>query len=169
MKRRQYRRTFYFKWFEAKKKRLTFAICSNKLWWNKLRPYHIWPLGACRDTWLLYWKAGCSLDNTGSCKDLLHLVRTWRENFVSTANNANNASAAKFKIGMWRVLTRPTTPRPRTVSRVPDRLKILQCLSLSWTTSLPMFSRRMQYRHCRKYRSIKPINSAFTRNKLLVV
>lgn len=42
------------------------------------------------------------------------------------------------------VLTRPTTPRPRTVSRVPDRLKILQCRSLSCTTSLPMFSRRMQ-------------------------
>ena len=46
------------------------------------------------------------------------------------------------------VLTLPTTPRPRTVSRVPERLNILQCLSLSWTTSLPMFSRRMQYRHC---------------------
>lgn len=48
------------------------------------------------------------------------------------------------------ILTLPTTPRPRTVSRVPDRLKILQCLSLSWTTSLPMFSRRIQYRHYRK-------------------
>lgn len=47
------------------------------------------------------------------------------------------------------VLTLPTTPRPRTVSRVPDRLKILQCRSLSWTTSLPMFSRRMQYLHCK--------------------
>lgn len=29
----------------------------------------MWPLGACRDTWLLYWNAGCSLDNTGSCDD----------------------------------------------------------------------------------------------------
>lgn len=29
--------------------------------------YHMCPLGACRETWLLYWKAGCSLDNTGSC------------------------------------------------------------------------------------------------------
>lgn len=29
--------------------------------------HHICPLGAWRETWLLYWKAGCSLDNTGSC------------------------------------------------------------------------------------------------------
>lgn len=42
---------------------------------------HMWPLGACRDTCELYWKAGWSRDRMGSC---------------------------------------PTTPRPRTVSRVPE-------------------------------------------------
>ena len=29
--------------------------------------YHMCPLGAWRDTCELYWKAGCSRDNTGSC------------------------------------------------------------------------------------------------------
>lgn len=111
----------------------------NLLYIKKMRPYHIWPLGACRDTWLLYWKAGCSLDNTGSWKDLLHWLRSRR--------SILRDQLGKLKVGRCRVLTRPTTPRPRTVSRVPERLKILQCLSLSWTTSLPMFSRRMQYRH----------------------
>lgn len=28
----------------------------------------MWPLEACRETWLLYWNAGCSLDSTGSWK-----------------------------------------------------------------------------------------------------
>jgi len=27
---------------------------------------HMWPLGACRDTWLVYWNAGCTLENIGS-------------------------------------------------------------------------------------------------------
>lgn len=40
--------------------------------------------------------------------------------------------------------TLPTTPLPLTVSRVPDRLKILQWRSLSCTTSLPRFSSRIQ-------------------------
>lgn len=26
------------------------------------------PLEACKETWLLYWNAGCSFDNTGSYK-----------------------------------------------------------------------------------------------------
>lgn len=39
--------------------------------------HHIWPLGACRDTWLLYWKAGCSLDNTGSCHDAQRQQMHW--------------------------------------------------------------------------------------------
>lgn len=30
--------------------------------------HHMCPLEACRETWLLYWNAGCSLDNTGSCE-----------------------------------------------------------------------------------------------------
>lgn len=60
-------------------------ICSKMvcitMWWNKRKTYHIWPLGACRDTWLLYWKAGCSLDNTGSYKDSLHGFRAWKTTF----------------------------------------------------------------------------------------
>lgn len=28
--------------------------------------HHMCPLDACKETWLLYWKAGCSLDKTGS-------------------------------------------------------------------------------------------------------
>ena len=71
--------------------------------------YHIWPLALCKDTWLLYWKAGCLVDKTGS----------------------------------W-----PTTPLPRTVSNVPDKLNILQCLSRNWTVSMPRFSNRMLYLHC---------------------
>ncbi len=30
--------------------------------------YHICPLGAANETWLLYWKAGISRDRQGSCK-----------------------------------------------------------------------------------------------------
>lgn len=33
-----------------------------------MRTHHMCPLEACRETWLLYWNAGCSLDNTGSCE-----------------------------------------------------------------------------------------------------
>lgn len=39
------------------------------------------------------------------------------------------------------------TPLPRTVSKVPERLKIRQCLSRSCTDSSPKFSSRIQYRH----------------------
>lgn len=49
--------------------------------------------------------------------------------FVSWASP--DGHVAEYCIGAHAVLTLPTTPRPRTVSRVPDRLKILQCLSLS--------------------------------------
>lgn len=38
--------------------------------------HHMCPLGACRETWLLYWKAGCSLDNTGSCGTNTHKAIT---------------------------------------------------------------------------------------------
>ena len=34
---------------------------------NKLsESYHMCPLGACKETWLVYWKAGCCFENTGS-------------------------------------------------------------------------------------------------------
>lgn len=69
------------------------------------------PLGACRLTWLLYWKAG----------------------------------KRGLRIGSW-----PTTPRPRTVSKVPDKEKMRQCLSRSWTLSSPRFSSRIQYRHYKR-------------------
>ena len=41
-------------------------------------------------------------------------------------------------------LTCPATPLPLTVSNVPDRLNILQCLSRSCTVSWPRFSILMQ-------------------------
>ena len=41
----------------------------------------------------------------------------------------------------------PTTPRPLTVSRVPDKENILQFLSLSVTVCSPKFSSRIQYLH----------------------
>lgn len=44
----------------------TRSIAEYVAKWCKKKTHHIWPLGACKDTWLLYWKAGCSLDNTGS-------------------------------------------------------------------------------------------------------
>lgn len=44
-----------------------------------------------------------------------------------------------LRMGSW-----PTTPRPRTVSRVPEREKIRQCRSRSCTLSSPRFSNRMQ-------------------------
>ena len=44
----------------------------------------------------------------------------------------------------------PTTPRPRTVSRLPSTAKIFQWRSRSCTESSPRFSSRMQYRHCAK-------------------
>ena len=53
-----------------------------------------------------------------------------------------NAGCCGDKRGSW-----PTTPRPRTVSNVPDKLKIRQCRSRNWTANSPKFSRRMQYRH----------------------
>lgn len=69
------------------------------------------PEGACKETWLEYWKAGKAAESKGSC---------------------------------------PTTPRPRTVSSVPDRLNMRQWRSLSWTGRGPRFSNLMQYLHCRK-------------------
>lgn len=68
----------------------------------------MWPLGACKLTWLLYWNAGRRELSTGS----------------------------------W-----PTTPRPRTVSRVPDSEKMRQWRSRNCTLNSPKFSNRMQYRH----------------------
>ena len=38
-----------------------------------LPTYHMCPLGAWRDTCELYWKAGWSRDNTGSCKNKLDM------------------------------------------------------------------------------------------------
>jgi hypothetical protein len=58
-------------------------------------------------------------------------------------------------------ITLPTIPLPRTVSNVPDRLNILQCLSLSCTVSSPRFSRRMQYLHCKMRR---PWNMNLSKN-----
>ena len=99
----------------------------------------MWPLGACRLTWLLYWKAGCSLLSTGSCTTQYSPVQQW-----CTA------------------LTWPTTPRPRTVSSVPDSENIRQfrsrnCTPQVWvvvwsdlhtcTDPSPRFSSLMQYRH----------------------
>ena len=46
-----------------------------------------------------------------------------------------------------RIGSSPTTPRPLTVSRVPDKENILQFLSLKVTVCSPKFSRRMQYLH----------------------
>lgn len=80
-------------------------ICNNFKWYFT---YHICPLGACKLTWLLYWKAG----------------------------------SVRVSAGSW-----PTTPRPLTVSKVPDNENIRQCRSLSWTASAPRFSNLMQYLH----------------------
>ena len=90
-----------------------------------LPTYHMCPLGAWRDTCELYWKAGWSRDNTGSCKNKLDICMYYAP----------------------LVLACPTTPRPRTVSRVPDREKIRQLRSLSCTVASPRFSSLMQYRH----------------------
>lgn len=48
------------------------------------------------------------------------------------------AGAREFNIGSC-----PTTPLPRTVSNVPDKANILQCLSRSWTLNWPRFSNRI--------------------------
>ena len=50
-----------------------------------------------------------------------------------------NAGWSLDRTGSW-----PTTPRPLTVSSVPDREKILQFLSRSWTVASPKFSSLMQ-------------------------
>lgn len=54
----------------------------------------------------------------------------------------------------------PTTPRPLTVSKVPDSENILQLRSLNWTAISPKFSSRIQYRHCTKTK--KTINNKVT-------
>ena len=51
-----------------------------------------------------------------------------------------------WKAGCW-VESRgswPTTPRPLTVSKVPDRLNIRQCRSRNWTFNSQRFSKRIQ-------------------------
>lgn len=63
-----------------------------------------------------------------------------------------NAGACEFKTGSW-----PTTPRPLTVSNVPDSANILQCLSRNCTLNWPKFSSRILYRHC----NIRTINCFF--------
>ena len=51
----------------------------------------------------------------------------------------------KERTELVKCCTCPTTPLPLTVSSVPERLNILQCLSLSCTRSPLKFSRRILY------------------------
>lgn len=77
--------------------------------------HHMCPLEACRETWLLYWNAGCSLDNTGSCK--------------------GSGKIAKARPA-------PHTPGPRTdcqfIGRMPPSASHEDCLPVPPPTAQPL-------------------------------
>lgn len=53
-----------------------------------------------------------------------------------------NAGDSGLNMGSW-----PMTPRPRTVSNVPDSANMRQFRSRNWTAYDPKFSKRTLYRH----------------------
>lgn len=64
-----------------------------------------------------------------------------------------NAGNRWFNIGSC-----PTTPRPLTVSSVPDNENIRQFLARNVTGTSPKFSKRMLYRHCKLAKHTNWIN-----------
>ena len=48
--------TCYYQWTKQLGKYCSTGKCTD----------HMWPLGACSETWLVYWNAGCTLENIGS-------------------------------------------------------------------------------------------------------